>query len=206
MSVGLGRSPDKFIIGPMKEVYLTTRAQWRSWLSENHAREKDGVWLVFYKQQTGRPSLDYEDAVEEALCFGWIDSIIKRIDAERYCRKFTPRKDGSNWSALNKRRVAKVIREGRMTEFGLRKVAAARKSGRWDAETPRPAIDWSVPQELSDALARNRKAKAFFESLAPSYRKHFIAWIAMARNPVTKASRLKESIALLAREEKLGLK
>src|SRR5579863_366528 len=115
----------------MKQVRVTTRAQWRRWLAKNHDRETNGAWLVFQKKHTDRPSLDYEEAVEEALCFGWIDSIIRRIDDGTYCRKFTPRKNDSAWSNENKTRVEKVTGEGRMTQFGQAKVDAAKRSGRW---------------------------------------------------------------------------
>jgi uncharacterized protein YdeI (YjbR/CyaY-like superfamily) len=135
----------------MKQVYVSTRDQWRRWLAENHDRSEGGIWLVYFKKGTGQPSLNYEESVEEALCFGWIDSIIRTIDSNKYCRKFTPRKDGSKWSASNKSRVEKIIREGRMTEFGPAKVEAAKRSA-------------------------------------------------------TRTKRIKESIALLASGEKLGLK
>jgi len=160
---------------------------------------------MFYRKETGIPSLDYEAAVEEALCFGWIDSIIKRINDDKYCRKFTPRKNNSNWSHINRKRVGKIIKEGRMTEFGLAKIEAAKKSGNWYKD-PRPVIDPGVPRELSVALAKNRKARDFFEKLAPTYRKHFIGWIVAAKRPETKAKRLKESLALLGKGRKLGLK
>jgi uncharacterized protein YdeI (YjbR/CyaY-like superfamily) len=189
----------------MKQIHVSTRGQWRKWLAENHDKEENGIWLVFYKKEAGRPSLGYEDSVEEALCFGWIDSLIKRIDSNKYCRKFTPRKDDSSWSNTSKKRVEKIIKEGRMTEFGLAKIEAARKLGSWDM-SPRPLINMDVPQDLSEALARNRKAKDFFELLAPTYQRHFISWIATAKKPETRGKRLKESMALLGRGEKLGLK
>ncbi len=189
----------------MKKVNVTTRSQWRRWLAENHDKEKDGIWLVFQRSETGRPSLEYEDSVEEALCFGWIDSIIKRTDDHTYCRKFTPRKDGSRWSDTNKKRVEKIIKEGRMTEFGLVKVEAAKRSGRWETN-PRLVVSLDVPRDLSKALARNRTAKDFFGKLAPTYQKHFIGWIITAKRPETRAKRLKESLGLLERGEKLGLK
>jgi len=188
----------------MKLVHITTRSEWRRWLTENHDRERDGIWLVFHRKETGRPSLGYEDSVEEALCFGWIDGIIKRVDDDTYCRKFTPRKDNSRWSNTNKKRVEKVIKEGRMTEFGLAKVEAAKKSGRWRID-PRPALSLEIPQELSEALAQNGGAKEFFEKLAPPYRKQFIGWLVTAKRPETRAKRLKQSLTLLAKGEKLGL-
>ena len=143
--------------------------------------------------------------MEEALCFGWIDSIIKRIDLGKYCRKFTPRRANSQWSSLNKKRAEKVIKAGRMTEFGLAQVEAAKKSGIWKLD-PTPVIDLDLPQELSAALARNGKAREFFETLAPTYRKQFIGWIVTAKRPETMAKRLKESLRLLASGRKLGLK
>jgi uncharacterized protein YdeI (YjbR/CyaY-like superfamily) len=189
----------------MKRICVTNRDQWRSWLTENHDKEKSGIWLVFFKRPTGKASLEYEESVEEALCFGWIDSLVKRIDDEIYCRKFTPRKIGSLWSESNRKRVEKIIREGRMTDFGLAKIEVAKKSGIWGKD-PRPVINLEIPSELSKALARNEKAKDFFEKLTPSGQKHFIAWIVMAKREETKAKRLKESVTLLARGEKLGLK
>jgi uncharacterized protein YdeI (YjbR/CyaY-like superfamily) len=189
----------------MKQVHITTRGEWRQWLAENHDREAKGIWLVFNKKKTGKASLEYGEAVEEALCFGWIDSIIKRIDDETYCRKFTPRRDKSGWSTVNRKRVAKVIEEGRMTEVGLAKIAAAKQSGHWEP-VPRPVISFEMPEELAEALARNQAAKAFFESLAPTYQKHFIGWIVTAKRPETKARRLQESLALLADGKKLGLR
>ncbi len=189
----------------IKQLQIPTRAEWRKWLVENHDKHPSGIWLVFRRKQTGRPSLEYEEAVEEALCFGWIDSILKKIDDERYCRKFTPRKDRSRWSSTNKRRVEKIVKEGRMTEFGLAKVTAARKLGIYEMD-PRPVISMDVPQDLSEALAGNRTAKDFFAGLAATYRKQFIAWITMARKPEIRTRRLQESLALLARGEKLGLK
>jgi uncharacterized protein YdeI (YjbR/CyaY-like superfamily) len=189
----------------MKQIHLSTHHRWRTWLAANHDKEKDGIWLVFHKKHTGRPALDYEDAVEEALCFGWIDSLIKRIDDDKFCRKFTPRKDTSNWSNSNRRRVEKIIKEGRMTKFGLAKIDTAKNSEKWQ-RAPRPRINLDTPRELSEALARNRQAKDFFDTLAPSHRKHFIGWIVMAKRPETRAKRIQQSLLLLARGEKLGLK
>ena len=189
----------------MKQVRVTNRTEWRRWLVENHVREKDGVWLVFQRKGAGKSSLEYEEAVEEALCFGWVDSLIKRIDEQTYCRKFTPRKDASDWSNSNKLRVRKITKEGKMTEFGLEKIKAAKKSGRWQID-PRPLIRLDVPQDLSAAFARNSAARNFFESLAPTYQKHFLGWLLTAKKPETRARRLQESLALLAKGQKLGLK
>jgi len=135
----------------MKQVHVSTHTEWRKWLAENHQNEPNGIWLVFYKKEAGKPCLDYDAAVEEALCFGWIDSIIKRIDGDKYCRKFTPRNDKSSWSATNRRRVEKIIKEGRMTEFDLAKVDAAKRLANWES-VPRPSINTDLPRDLSEAL------------------------------------------------------
>ncbi len=188
----------------MKQLYVTDRDQWREWLSQHHAAEI-GTWLVFYKKGTSEPTIEYEAAVEEALCFGWIDSIIKRIDGEKYVRKFTPRKDKSNWSALNRKRASKMIRIGRMTDVGLAKIKAAKRTGLWEQDG-RPRMPLDVPPEVAQALAGNKKAREHFEKLASSYRKHYLAWIADAKRPETKKRRIDESIALLEKGKKLGMK
>ena len=188
------------------QIQVTTRSEWRRWLSKNHGRVKEGIWLVFHKKATGKPCIDYEAAVEEALCFGWIDSLVRRIDDDTYCRKFTPRKDRSAWSSLNKKRIAKIIKEGRITQFGLAKVDAAKRSGRWNLEPRRPVLKSYVSQELLAALGQNKKAKDAFEKLAPSHQKHFMGWILIAKRPETRAKRVREALALLERAQKLGLK
>jgi uncharacterized protein YdeI (YjbR/CyaY-like superfamily) len=150
-------------------------------------------------------TLEYDAAVEEALCFGWIDSIIKKLDEERYARKFTPRKPNSRWSELNKNRVKKLIKQGLITEPGLVKIEQAKKSGLW-GQLGRPQISFEIPKELKKALGKNKKAKAFFDQLAPTYQKQFIGWIAVAKRQETKDRRVKESIVLLVKGKKLGLK
>src|SRR5882762_9558352 len=104
-----------------KTLYVTSREEWRAWLTKHYQSETE-VWLIYYKKHTGQPRISYDHAVEEALCFGWVDSIVKRIDDEKFAQKFTPRRDWTKWSALNKRRLRKLIREGRMTEGGLAKI------------------------------------------------------------------------------------
>jgi uncharacterized protein YdeI (YjbR/CyaY-like superfamily) len=188
----------------MKQLYVKTRTAWRKWLALNHDKQT-GIWLVFYKKHTGQPTLDYEDAVEEALCFGWIDSIIKKLDEQRYVRKMTPRKANSHWSQLNRRRAEKLIREGRMNPPGLALIDAAKASGNWDASAKAP-IPLELPTELARALAQQPQAQAFFDELAPSYRKQFIGWIAVAKQQSTRNRRVKESIALLKQGKKLGMK
>jgi len=188
----------------MKKLYVKNSSEWRGWLSRHYDKETE-IWLVFYKKETKKPTMGYEQAVEEALCFGWIDSIIKKIDDASYARKFTPRKEQSMWSASNKRRVKKLLEEGKMTEIGLVKIEAAKKSGWWDKDN-RPEVSLDIPPEFEQALKKNSKARANFEELALSYRKHYIIWIAMAKGKETRERRIKESMALLEKGEKLGLK
>jgi uncharacterized protein YdeI (YjbR/CyaY-like superfamily) len=114
-----------------KPLHFTTADEWRAWLQANHATEKD-VWLTFYKKHSATSSITFEEATDEALSFGWIDSSMKRIDDEKYVLRYTPRRKGSNWSERNKKRVAELIEQGRMTEAGLAKIEEAKQSGKWD--------------------------------------------------------------------------
>ena len=109
--------------------FASNRKAWRDWLTNNHDSEKQGVWLVYYKQHVGKPTIEYNESVEEALCFGWVDILIKKLDEERIARKFTPRKEKSHWSESNRKRVAGLIEQGLMTEHGMACVEAAKKSG-----------------------------------------------------------------------------
>src|SRR5438105_1352275 len=125
-----------------KTLYVTSREEWRAWLTKHYQTEAE-VWLIYYKKHTGQPRISYHQAVEEALCFGWIDSIVKRIDDDKFAQKFTPRRDGTTWSALNRRRLRQLIREGRMTEAGLAKIdiavlgeEAQAKESKGDVEIP----------------------------------------------------------------------
>jgi uncharacterized protein YdeI (YjbR/CyaY-like superfamily) len=189
----------------MKRIHISSRAKWRSWLAENHDKEEQGIWLVFFKKGTQKASLEYDEAVGEALCFGWIDSVVRRIDDEKYCRKFTPRRPGSVWSDLNKRRVASLIREDRMTEFGLAKIEEAKRRGRWEIN-PRPEIPSTIPKAFAEALKRNRSAREFFERLAPTYRKQYIGWIVGAKRLETQRNRTRDAVKRLAEGQKLGIK
>jgi uncharacterized protein YdeI (YjbR/CyaY-like superfamily) len=190
----------------VKLLRLTDRDTWRAWLAENHDRERE-VWLVYSKARTGKPRIGYEDAVEEALCFGWIASIVRRLDDEFYAQKFTPRKAGSRWSALNRRRVAKLIREGRMTQAGLTKVPdpAAGRVGK-EAEAGNRGEEPALPPAIKRELRANKAAWLFFSRLAPSYRRNYIRWVMSAKKDETRLRRLREAISLLAQNRKLGLK
>ena len=192
-------------LSDMKTIELTSRAEWRAWLAVNHDRESE-VWLIYYKKGTGLPSIAYKDSLDEALCFGWVDSLIKKIDEEKYARKFTPRKDDSKWSMVNKQRVEKLIRDGLMTEHGLKKVEAAKRSGSWDNPGSKPRLDFKMPAEFAEALKNNPQAETTFNKLPPTYQKQYIGWIITAKRPETRQKRIAESIKLLAEGKKLGLR
>ncbi len=188
----------------METIYFKTSDEWRSWLKINYNKERE-VWLVFYKKESGKPSIEYEAAVEEALCFGWIDSIIKKIDESKYARKFSRRNTRSKWSELNKMRVEKLLKSNRITPAGKLLVDAAKKGGQW-YKAGKANISILMPDEFKDSLNKNKKAKEFFEQLANSSKKQFIIWINTAKRNETKETRIKESIHLLAKGEKLGLR
>ncbi len=185
-----------------KTLYVKDRKTWRAWLSKNHAKQKE-LWLVFYKKHTGRPTIAYEDAVQEVLCFGWIDSTVRKIDEERYMQLFTPRKTGSNWSDLNKRRVKKLIAQGLMTEAGLRQIEEAKKDGSWRNLDMVEKL--KVPPDLLRSLSANNKAKKNFEGLSPSRKKQFLWWIESAKTEVTRAKRIAETIRHVAEKRMPGM-
>jgi len=188
---------------PLK-LYISNRKDWRKWLKENHNTVRE-VWLIYYKKHTCKPRIPYDDAVEEALCFGWIDSTVKRIDDEKYCQKFTPRNLKSIWSEHNKKRVAKMIKEGKMTKHGLVKVKAAKKNGEW-YKTAEAVKAFAMPSELTKLLSGNKKAGEFFSELSPSHKKQYIGWIASAKKVETRKKRAEEAITLLKKRQKLGMK
>lgn len=187
----------------MKTVTPKSRRAWRTWLERNHAAA-DEAWVVFYKRGVGKPTLSYNDAVEEALCFGWVDGLKKSLDGERYTHRFTPRKPGSKWSESNKTRVARLMKAGAMAPRGLALVEEAKRNGQWAAAS-RPDVDLSMPDDLAARLKRSKAAAAFFESLAPSYQRQFIAWIVTAKRDETRKKRLEKTMELLKKGEKLGM-
>jgi uncharacterized protein YdeI (YjbR/CyaY-like superfamily) len=179
------------------------RGEWRAWLVENYASAKE-LWLVFHKKHTGKGGLTYDEAVEEALCFGWIDGILKRIDDEKHMNRFTPRRKNSIWSERNKERVRRMIAQGLMTAAGMVKIREAKENGQWDkaAEREDTAL---VPAELLKALAKNERARRNFEKLAPSYRRQFIYWVSTAKREETRRKRVAEAIRMIRENKRLGM-
>ena len=164
-----------------------SRAEWRAWLEKYHL-ELAAVWVVFWRAHTGRRPLQYEEAVEEALCFGWIDGKAGRVDEDRTTIRFSRRKPGSAWARSNKERVARLTAAGLMAEPGLRAVAEAQANGSW---TLLDAIDaLLVPDELDAALAARPGARSRFDDYAPSARRMMLAWVTHAKRPATRAARV----------------
>ncbi|MCU0276601.1 MAG: YdeI/OmpD-associated family protein [Acidobacteria bacterium] len=188
----------------MKLLHVVKRGEWRNWLKTNGRKERE-VWLVFYKRHTGKARLEYDDAVEEAICFGWIDSTIRRLDDERYAQKFTPRRPGSNWSDLNIARAKKMIAAKRMTPAGSALFAPALLRRKPAPKQARQA-ECQLPEAIAAALAGDEKAWTFFASLAPSYRRLYVAWVSAAKREETRQRRLAEMLATLRSGRKLGMK
>ena len=177
---------------------VRSRRQWRQWLAK-HQTSSPGVWLVRHKEHTGVTSMAYEDVVREALCFGWIDSLVKRLDDDRYAVKVTPRKPTSKWSDINRKRWAELEAASLLTAAGR---AAAPTDNTYAAKPRIPEL----PIYISKALKRHAKAWQFFRGLAPTYRRDFVVWIHTAKRPETRERRIRESIELLSAGKKLGLK
>ena len=190
-----------------KTIHPKTRKAWRQWLQKNHA-SSPGVWMIYYKKQTGRRKLDYGEAVEEALCFGWIDSLPRKLDDQRAMLKFTPRKPKSAWSQLNKTRINKLIGEDLMTASGLVKIEQAKRDGSWDKLTSSDShIDSNtLPPGLLEALSKNKKALENFKSFPPGYRKRFLFWVDSAKQPETKNTRIKQTVQMSLANKKPGIK
>jgi uncharacterized protein YdeI (YjbR/CyaY-like superfamily) len=175
------------------EFYPRNRQAWRNWLQKNHAT-KQSVWLIMYKKSSGKPTILYNEVVEEALCFGWIDSVPRKRDAESSFLYISIRKAKSGWSALNKKRIEKLIQENRMTTAGLQKIEAAKKDGSWSALDKIEALE--MPAALQKALTRNKKALAHFNGFPSSVRKQLFLWVESAKTPVTKEKRITGIVTL----------
>jgi uncharacterized protein YdeI (YjbR/CyaY-like superfamily) len=161
------------------------------------------VWLIFYKQHTGVKSIAYLDALDEALCFGWVDSLVKRLDESRYARKFTSRKADSRWSTINRKRYTALKAAGRLKPGGINRPPTDRG---YDPRPLRFQMPATIPQYIQAALKKQPAAWRYFEGLAPSHRRRYVGWIESAKREETKARRLQEAIRLLKAGKPLGLK
>jgi uncharacterized protein YdeI (YjbR/CyaY-like superfamily) len=173
-------------------LYLPTRAAWRTWLQKNHTAST-GIWLVYPNQSTGHPRIPYADAVEEALCFGWIDSVINKLNPTHACQWFCPRKPKGTWSALNKKRVAQLIAQGLMTPAGLAHVKAAQADGRWTALDANERLE--LPKDLAQLLTP--KSLTHWNSLSPSTRKALLNHLSSAKKEKTRTRRLEKILTFV---------
>ncbi len=182
-------------------LFFAHRAEWRAWLRSHHDREAE-AWVAQLKKGSRRRGLPYEEGVEEALCYGWIDGLTHSLDADYFMQRYTPRKPNSLWSESNKARVEMLIRRRRMTAAGLRKVEAAKANGQWDAAAQRQDPSW-IPEGLRSALARRPGALEAFRSLPPSVRQMHAYSFSIAKRAETRARRAQAAIdAALARMKK----
>ncbi|HEX9712147.1 MAG TPA: YdeI/OmpD-associated family protein [Actinomycetota bacterium] len=186
--------------GEVETIDTKDRAAWRRWLERNH-RKASAVWLIRPKKGSARTSVSYDESVEEALCFGWIDAKTRSVDDEHYLHLFTPRRPRSEWSASNKKRVAALTRAGLITPAGLAAIETAKRNGSWNALDGVEAL--TMPEDLAASLAGNARAKRHFDAFSPSTRKGFLAWIAKAKRPETRAKRVAATVRLSARNIKI---
>jgi len=196
----------------MKELefaYFKNRAEFRYWLERNYDTSP-GIWMIFYRKHTGEEGIRYEEALEEELCFGWIDSLVRKIDDDQYARKFTPRKDSKKWSQLNRTKIVGLLKNGKMTQAGLDKIDASVMSTLPDQEESKFVEEknpgFNMPGFIVSEFAKNEPALINFQNLAPSYQRQFIAWITSGKKRETRMNRIQESIGLLIKNRKLGLK
>ncbi len=183
--------------------FAEDRNVWRSWLEENAARKSE-IWLVLNKRHLEAPSVTLGEAVEEALCFGWIDGILKRIDDRQHAVRFTPRRKGSRWSERNRNRVERMIETGKMTAAGMALVQHARQTGEWE-ELRGSLKDRPMPEELGNALEEDAEALSWFEALAPSHKRQFLGWIHEAKREDTRQRRIAKAIEMIRDRVKPGI-
>lgn len=172
-----------------------SRREWREWLAENHEKS-EGIWFVYFKKAANKPRVTYDEAVEEALCFGWIDSVPRKVDDERSKLLFTPRKRKSVWSKLNKERIEKLVKNGLMTEVGLQKIEAAKADGSWNALDASDEL--KIEKDLREAFKQNKQAKANFEKFPASVKRGILYWIYSAKTEATRAERIEKTIRMAA--------
>jgi uncharacterized protein YdeI (YjbR/CyaY-like superfamily) len=179
-----------------KYFHAKNRTAWRKWLEKNHTI-KENVWLVMYRKESDTPSINYVEAVEEALCFGWIDSVKNKIDEESSCQYFSKRKPKSAWSKVNKQRVEILSKQKLIAPAGQAVIDSAKKSGTWNALDE--VENLVVPDDLKKAFSKNKTASKYFEAFPPSARKIILYWISSAKQTVTREKRIKETVILAAK-------
>lgn len=184
---------EKIMLNKEPETYCPlSRADWRNWLENNH-QSKQSIWLVYYKTASKVTSLSWSEAVDEAICFGWIDSTKRPIDDERFKQYFSKRKAKSNWSKINKDKVQALIDQGLMAEAGHKSIAVAKENGSWTILDAIEAL--IIPEDLKNELANCKGASEFFESLSKSNKKILLHWVISAKRPETRHKRILEIAA-----------
>ena len=184
------------------EILFSSRNAWREWLKTNH-KIKPEVWFVYYKKHSGKSKISYHESVEEAICFGWIDGIKKRIDDEKYTHRFTPRKPKSKWSSQNIETARKLIDSGKMAASGLK---AFNERIEYNDHQLRAVNNPKLSPETESKLKSNSVAWQNFCNLTPGYRKQYVLWLETAKKSETRIRRLNEAILLLEKNKKLGMK
>ena len=179
--------------------YPTSKKHWRQWLQKNH-KSKMAVWIECYRKSASMPTVVWSDAVDEALCFGWIDSTRKSVDKDKFIQYFCRRKPNSGWSKINKEKVQRLIDEGRMSRAGLKCIEEAKQNGSW-AKLDR-IENLEVPEEMKAVFKKDAKAKAYFTTLSKSMKKIILHWVTLAKRPETRLKRISE-FATLARQNQL---
>ncbi|GAA6619932.1 YdeI/OmpD-associated family protein [Scytonema sp. NUACC26] len=182
--------PPKFD-SQLETFYAKNRKEWRQWLEKNH-QTSVGVWFIYYKVKSGKPSVQYSEAVKEALCFGWIDSKVKSLDEERYMQIFTPRKPKSVWSKLNKQYIEELIEQDLMTQAGLEKIENAKQDGSWNKLDAIESL--IIPTDLKQALEVNESANQYFEAFSKTSKKNILFWIDSAKRPQTRLKRIEQTV------------
>jgi uncharacterized protein YdeI (YjbR/CyaY-like superfamily) len=177
----------------LKEIRCKNRVALRKWLEKNH-QQQESIWLIIHKKNSNSGSLSYNDAVEEGLCFGWIDSKPNKLDDETYKLLYTQRKAKSVWSKVNKQKIEQLIKGGLMHPAGLAKIEAAKKNGSWN--TLDAIEELQVPDDLQKALSKNKTAKKYFEAFPPGIRKQICWWVASAKQDATRKKRIDETVTL----------
>lgn len=184
---------------PLETFSPKSRQEWRDWLQENHDK-KQSIWLIYYKKESKQPSVIYSDAVDEALCFGWIDSKSKPMDPDRYMQFFCRRKPKSVWSKINKAKIARLTEEGLMTKAGFDCIEVAKQNGSWtildDAE------ELIIPNDLEAAFQGSPMAREYFQSLSRSDKRNILQWLVLAKRPETRQNRIDEIVTLAAQKQK----
>lgn len=177
---------------PTKEIktyYPKSQAHWRKWLEKNHVRE-DGVWMMIYKKDSNKPTITWGEAVEEALCFGWIDSIKKTLDDQCAVQFFSKRKPKGTWSKINKAKVEKLIAAEKMTDAGMACIEIAKQNGSWNLLDD--VEELIIPKDLETAFRKNKGSRKYFQALSRSTQKAMLQWIALAKQPETRQRRISE--------------